>query len=61
MGMVLGHENMGIVEEIGAGVDRISVGDRVSVPFNIACRNCTAAWTCACLRANLSGQGRSGR
>ena len=28
-GMVLGHENMGIVEETGAGVDRISVGDRV--------------------------------
>ena len=44
-GMVLGHENMGVVEEIGSGVDRISVGDRVSVPFNIACgtcRNCVA-------------------
>ena len=55
VGMVLGHENMGVVEEIGAGVDRISVGDRVSVPFNLACgtcRNCTAGWTCACLRAN---------
>ena len=47
-GMVLGHENMGVVEEIGAWVDRISVGDRVSVPFNLACgtcRNCTAGWT----------------
>ena len=45
-GKVLGHENMGIVEEVGAGVDRIKVGDRVSVPFNIACgtcRNCTRA------------------
>jgi len=62
-GMVLGHENMGIVEEIGAGVDRISVGDRVSVPFNIACgtcRNCTAGWTCACLRANPSGKPSAG-
>ena len=62
-GMVLGHENMGVVEEIGAGVDRISVGDRVSVPFNIACgtcRNCVAGWTCACLRANPSGKPSAG-
>jgi glutathione-independent formaldehyde dehydrogenase len=54
-GKVLGHENMGIVEEVGAGVDRIRVGDRVSVPFNIACgtcRNCTAGWTSFCLRTN---------
>ena len=39
-------------------MDRISVGDRVSVPFNIACgtcRNCEAGWTCACLRANPTG------
>lgn len=57
-GMVLGHENMGVVEEVGAGVDRIKVGDRVSVPFNLACgtcRNCTDGWTSACLRANPSG------
>jgi glutathione-independent formaldehyde dehydrogenase len=62
-GMVLGHENMGIVAETGAGVDRISVGDRVSVPFNIACgtcRNCVAGWTCACLRANPSGRPTAG-
>lgn len=62
-GMVLGHENMGIVEETGQGVDRISVGDRVSVPFNVACgtcRNCTAGWTCACLRANPSGRPTAG-
>jgi threonine dehydrogenase-like Zn-dependent dehydrogenase len=51
---VLGHENMGVVEEVGSGVDRISAGDRVSVPFNIACgtcRNCVAGWACACRRA----------
>jgi glutathione-independent formaldehyde dehydrogenase len=54
-GKVLGHENMGIVEEVGAAVDRIKVGDRVSVPFNIACgtcRNCNAGWTSFCLRTN---------
>src|SRR3989440_8360681 len=62
-GMVLGHENMGVVEEVGSGVDRISIGDRVSVPFNIACgtcRNCTAGWTCACLQANPSGRPTAG-
>jgi glutathione-independent formaldehyde dehydrogenase len=54
-GTVFGHENMGIVEEVGAGVDRIRVGDRVSVPFNIACGtcwNCTRGWTAFCLRTN---------
>ena len=62
-GMVLGHENMGVVAETGPGCDRISVGDRVSVPFNISCgtcRNCTAGWTCACLRANPSGRPTAG-
>lgn len=62
-GMVLGHENMGIVEEVGPGVDRIRVGDRVSVPFNLACgtcRNCNEGWTSACLRANPSGQPGAG-
>ena len=62
-GMVLGHENMGIVEEVGAGVERIKVGDRVSVPFNLACgscRNCNDGWTSACLRANPSGQPGAG-
>jgi glutathione-independent formaldehyde dehydrogenase len=62
-GMVLGHENMGIVEEIGPGVNRVKVGDRVSVPFNLACgtcRNCVEGWTSACLRANPSGQPGAG-
>ncbi|MFE5837430.1 glutathione-independent formaldehyde dehydrogenase [Arthrobacter sp. NPDC056493] len=62
-GMVLGHENMGIVEEVGPAVDRIKVGDRVSVPFNLACgtcRNCNNGYTSACLRANPSGQPGAG-
>jgi glutathione-independent formaldehyde dehydrogenase len=56
-GMVLGHENMGIVEETGPGVNRVKAGMRVSVPFNLACgtcRNCTAGWTSACLRDSAS-------
>jgi glutathione-independent formaldehyde dehydrogenase len=54
-GKVLGHENMGIVEEVGPGVDFVKAGDRVSVPFNIgcgACRNCTNGWTSFCTRMN---------
>ena len=54
-GKILGHENMGVVEAVGNGVDRVKVGDRVSVPFNVACgtcRNCTTGWSSFCLRAN---------
>jgi glutathione-independent formaldehyde dehydrogenase len=54
-GLVMGHENMGVVEEVGSDVTRIRPGDRVSVPFNIACgtcKNCTAGWTSFCLRVN---------
>jgi len=39
-GKILGHENMGIVEEVGPAVFRVKKGDRVSVPFNIACGVC---------------------
>jgi threonine dehydrogenase-like Zn-dependent dehydrogenase len=39
-GDVLGHEPMGIVEEVGSGVTKLAVGDRVVVPFNISCGSC---------------------
>jgi threonine dehydrogenase-like Zn-dependent dehydrogenase len=42
-GDVLGHEAVGIVESIGADVQRFSPGDRVVVAFNIACGVC---WFC---------------
>jgi len=38
--MVLGHEFMGIVEETGKGVTKLKKGDRVVVPFPIACGHC---------------------
>ncbi|RYE00186.1 MAG: glutathione-dependent formaldehyde dehydrogenase [Sphingobacteriales bacterium] len=38
--MVLGHEFMGIVEEVGNGIRNLKVGDRVIVPFPIACGGC---------------------
>ncbi len=42
-GYVIGHEPMGVVEEIGKGVTKVKVGDRVIIPFNIACGTC---WYC---------------
>ncbi|HZT11515.1 MAG TPA: zinc-dependent alcohol dehydrogenase [Candidatus Baltobacteraceae bacterium] len=39
-GDVLGHEFMGIVEAVGPSVTNAKPGDRVVVPFNIACGNC---------------------
>ena len=42
-GDILGHEPMGIVEEVGSGVSHIAKGDRVVIPFNISCGHC---WMC---------------
>jgi threonine dehydrogenase-like Zn-dependent dehydrogenase len=42
-GDVLGHEFMGEVLEVGPGVTRLKRGDRILVPFNIACGSC---WFC---------------
>ncbi|MFV2100774.1 zinc-dependent alcohol dehydrogenase [Micromonospora sp. LOL_024] len=42
-GDVLGHEPMGVVEEVGPEVTRLRPGDRVVVPFNISCGSC---WMC---------------
>ncbi|PWV97877.1 S-(hydroxymethyl)glutathione dehydrogenase/alcohol dehydrogenase [Paenibacillus cellulosilyticus] len=39
-GYVIGHEPMGIVEEVGPGVTRVSKGDRVVIPFNVSCGRC---------------------
>jgi threonine dehydrogenase-like Zn-dependent dehydrogenase len=42
-GDILGHEPMGIVEEVGSGVNDVKVGDRVVMPFQISCGHC---WMC---------------
>lgn len=39
-GDILGHEPMGIVEEVGSAVTDIKPGDRVVIPFNISCGSC---------------------
>ena len=39
-GQTLGHENVGVVEEVGSSVNFVKTGDRVVVPFNISCGEC---------------------
>jgi glutathione-independent formaldehyde dehydrogenase len=59
-GLVLGHEITGEVIEVGADVETLSVGDLVSVPFNVACgrcRTCKEQHTGVCLSVNPSRAG----
>jgi glutathione-independent formaldehyde dehydrogenase len=54
-GTVFGHENMGTVVEVGSGVVSVKEGDRVVMPFNVACgfcKNCLAGKTGFCLTVN---------
>ncbi|ALU38790.1 glutathione-dependent formaldehyde dehydrogenase [Kocuria flava] len=39
-GDIIGHEPMGIVEEVGPAVTHITAGDRVVIPFNVSCGHC---------------------
>ena len=39
-GDILGHEPMGIVEEVGPAITNVRAGDRVVIPFNISCGHC---------------------
>lgn len=58
-GYILGHETMGIVEEVGPEVKRVKKGDRVIVPFPVACGHC---WHCEhenysqCDNSNANGE-----
>jgi len=54
-GDILGHEFMGIVEEVGSAVTRVRKGDRVVVPFTISCGDCffcSRAQFAACEQTN---------
>lgn len=54
-GDILGHEFMGVVEEVGAGVQNVRKGDRVVIPFVIACGSCyycTKSLFAACENTN---------
>ncbi len=57
-GTILGHEGVGIVEEIGPNVRNLKVGDRVVIPSTIACGYCSycrAGYHSQCDTANPNG------
>ena len=57
-GTILGHEGVGIVEEVGPGVRNFKTGDRVVVPSTIACGSCAycrAGYYAQCDVANPNG------
>ena len=54
-GIVFGHENMGVIEEVGPAVTDRKVGNRVVMPFNVACgycKNCLGGFTGFCITVN---------
>jgi len=54
-GLVFGHENMGVITEVGPGVTLLKKGDRIVLPFNVAdgrCRNCEEGKTAFCTGVN---------
>ncbi len=58
-GRVLGHEAVGVVEEVGSGVRNLSPGDRVVVPSTVACGTCSycrAGYYAQCDNANPGGR-----
>ncbi|MGE8332829.1 MAG: alcohol dehydrogenase catalytic domain-containing protein, partial [Pseudomonas putida] len=60
VGLVLGHEITGEIVEIGRDVERLKIGDLVSVPFNVACgrcRSCKEMHTGVCLTVNPARAG----
>ncbi|GAB3712617.1 alcohol dehydrogenase catalytic domain-containing protein [Nocardiopsis oceani] len=57
-GRILGHENVGEVIAVGAGIAKTAVADMVSVPFNVSCghcQNCEHGLISYCLAANVEG------
>ncbi len=59
-GTILGHEGVGIVEEVGRNVRNFSPGDRVVIPSTIGCGNCSycrAGYYSQCNNANPKGSG----
>ena len=54
-GIIFCHENMGVVQEVGPAVRTLKTGDRVVMPFNVACgfcKNCQRGFTGFCTTVN---------
>jgi len=62
-GDILGHEPMGVIEEVGPDVTEVKAGDRVVIPFNVSCQDC---WMCdqglhsQCETSQVRDQGMGG-
>lgn len=59
-GKVLGHENLGVVVEVGKSVQKVKTGDMVCLPFNVSCgycENCERGYTGFCLTMNPGNAG----
>lgn len=60
-GFVLGHEYVGVVEQVGKSVERVKVGQRVcgpAAPYCGQCSNCKAGHIAHCLRGGIHGSGK---
>ncbi len=62
--LIPGHEGVGIVEQLGAGVERVRVGDRVAMPWLGqacgVCEYCVDGWETLCQEQVNTGYGRDG-
>jgi S-(hydroxymethyl)glutathione dehydrogenase/alcohol dehydrogenase len=61
--LVMGHEFMGVVEEVGSAITNLKIGDRVVVPFPIACGRCffcTQGLPAHCTNSNQNNYGPEG-
>lgn len=61
-GFVLGHEYVGIVEEVGSNVKKIKIGDRVigpPAPYCGECENCKKGYESHCLNGGVHGAGET--
>jgi S-(hydroxymethyl)glutathione dehydrogenase / alcohol dehydrogenase len=58
-GFIIGHEPMGVVEEVGPDVTKVKKGDRVIIPFNVSCGHCAyceSGQTSLCDNSNPHGE-----